>query len=64
MSGHISEELKDFLKEKKIIEDSFGVYQYNYGRYEMVKIDYDRIKELDPKGFKEYKKNLVMDMER
>ena len=32
VSGDISEELKDFLKEKGLILDTFGTYQYNYAQ--------------------------------
>lgn len=42
-SPHILKELKS----KGIIQDSFGIIPYNYGNYEYVKFDLDKLKEYD-----------------
>ena len=63
LSGDISEELKDFLKEKGLILDTFGTFQYNYGRYDMVEISFDKLKELNPKEFKENFRSRSQDLE-
>lgn len=52
ISGDISNDLKDFLKEKGLILETFGTYQYNYGRYDMVEINFEKLKELNPQEFK------------
>ena len=33
------------------------------GRYDMVEVDFDLLKEYDPEGFKEFNKNKDNDME-
>ena len=63
VSGDISEELKDFLKEKGLILDTFGTYQYNYGRYDMVEINFEKLKELNPKEFKDNFRSRSHDLE-
>ena len=63
MNGDISNDLRDFLQEKGIITDSLGMYQYNMGRYEMAVVDFGKLKELDPQGFKEYEKYKSNDLE-
>ncbi len=63
VSGDISEELKDFLKEKGLILDTFGTYHYNYGRYDMVEISFEKLKELNPKEFKENFRSRSHDLE-
>ena len=45
---------EDVLEEKNIIGDVFTTIQYNMGRYDMVKVDFDVLKEYDPEGFNKY----------
>lgn len=44
----------DTLKDKGIIEESYGFYNYNLGKYECVKFNLEKLKEYDPNGVKEY----------
>lgn len=44
----------DTLKNKGIIEESYGFYNYNLGKYECVKFNLEKLKEYDPNGVKEY----------
>lgn len=63
VSGDISKELRDFLVEKKIIGEPIETYQYNMGRYDMVKTDFKVLKEYDSIGFKNYEKNKNTELE-
>lgn len=56
VNGDITKDLRNFLEEKQIIGETFTTVQYNMGRYDMAKVDFDILKEYDPKGFKEYEK--------
>ena len=53
----------DFLREKGLILDTFGTYQFNYGRYDMVEISFEKLKELNPKDFKENFRSRSHDLE-
>lgn len=57
VNGDTSKELRNWLEEKNIISEPLETYQYNMGRYDMVKVDFDILKEYDPDGFAEYEKN-------
>lgn len=55
--GFISGDLQDCvpellkgLKDKGFIKESFGFLPYNYGNYEYVKFDLDKLKEFDSIG--------------
>ena len=52
----MSKDLRNFLEEKNIIGEIYMTIQYNMGRYDMAKVDFDILKEYDPNGFKEYEK--------
>lgn len=54
INGDMTNELRSFLEEKNIIGDVFTTIQYNMGRYDMVKVDFDVLKEYDPEGFNKY----------
>lgn len=56
VNSDMTEDLRDFLEEKNIIGETFSTFQYNMGKYDMVKIDFDILKEYDSEGFKEYEK--------
>ena len=49
-----SSNLVPILKELGIIKESYGFIQYNYGTYEYVKFDLNKLKEYDKKGVEEY----------
>ena len=57
VNGDISRELRNWLEKENIISEPIETYQYNMGKYDMVKVDFDILKEYDPSGFAEYKKN-------
>ena len=46
--------LENKLMEIGIIKDVVQEVQYNYGRYDLVRIDLEKLKEYDPKGFEKY----------
>lgn len=46
----------DVFRELGIIAESYGFIPYNYGTYEYVRFDLDKLKEYDPKGVDEYYK--------
>lgn len=48
----------DILKDLGIIEKSYGTVNYNYGNYEYVKFDLDKIKEYDEIGVEKYKNEI------
>ena len=56
VNDDMSKDLRNFLEEKNIIGETFTTIQYNMGRYDMAKVDFNVLKEYDPKGFKEYEK--------
>ena len=57
VNGDMTKDLRNFLEEKNIIGETFTTIQYNMGRYDMAKVDFNVLKEYDPKGFKEYEKH-------
>lgn len=63
VNGDMTRDLRNFLEKKNIIGDTFTTVQYNMGRYDMAKVDFDVLKEYDPEGFKEFEKNKSDDME-
>ena len=63
VNGDMTKELRTFLEKNKIIGETIETYQYNMGRYDMVEVDFDLLKEYDPEGFKDYNKNKDNDME-
>lgn len=56
VNGDMTKDLRNFLEEKQIIGETFTTIQYNMGRYDMAKVDFDILKEYDPKGFNEFEK--------
>lgn len=56
VNGDMTKDLRNFLEEKNIIGETFTTIQYNMGRYDMAKVDFNILKEYDLKGFKEYEK--------
>ena len=56
VNDDMSKDLRNFLEEKNIIGEIYMTIQYNMGRYDMAKVDFDILKEYDPKGFEEYGK--------
>ena len=50
------------MKELGIIAESYGEYSVNYGSYEYVRIDIDKLKKYDKKGVEEYL-NLLKEKE-
>lgn len=46
--------LENKLKKIGIIKDVIKEVQYNYGRYDLVRIDLEKLKEYDPVGFEKY----------
>ena len=56
VNDDMSKDLRNFLEEKNIIGEIYMTIQYNMGRYDMAKVDFDILKEYDPNGFNEYKK--------
>ena len=63
VNSDMTTELRNFLEKKKIIGDTIETYQYNMGRYDMVEVDFDLLKEYDPEGFNEFSKSKEDDME-
>ncbi len=66
VNDDMSKDLRNFLEEKNIIGETFTTIQYNMGRYDMAKVDFNILKEYDSKGFNEYKKyneSVNIDME-
>jgi len=54
----------DTFKELGIIKESYGFYPYNYGNYEYVKFDLEKLREYDIQGVKEFEeqsKNIEID---
>lgn len=56
VNADMTSDLRSFLEEKGIIGETFTTIQYNMGRYDMVKVNFNILKEYDPKGFEEYEK--------
>ena len=56
VNGDMTRDLRNFLEEKEIIGETFTTIQYNMSRYDMAKVDFDILKEYDPKGFNEFEK--------
>lgn len=50
LNDDLNNELVDSLKKEKIIEESYGKRKYNWGQYEFVKFNLDKLKEFDPEG--------------
>lgn len=56
VNDDMSKYLRNFLEEKNIIGEIYMTIQYNIGRYDMAKVDFNILKEYDSKGLKEYEK--------
>lgn len=56
VNGDMTSDLRNFLEEKQIIGETFTTFQYNMGRYDIAKVDFNILKQYDSKGFKEYTK--------
>lgn len=63
VNGDMTRDLRNFLEEKGIISESIETYQYNMGKYDMVQVDFDLLKQYDPDGFKDFKETKSKDME-
>ena len=63
VNGDMTRELKKFLEEKQIIGETLTTIQYNTGKYDIAKIDFNILKEYDPKGVNEYYKFLKLENE-
>ena len=63
VNSDMTTELRNFLEKNKIIGDTIETYQYNMGRYDMAKVDFDVLKEYDPDGFKEFEEYQKKDIE-
>ena len=63
VNSDMTTELRNFLEKKKIIGDTIETYQYNMGRYDMAKVDFNLLKEYDPEGFEEFEKYQKKDIE-
>lgn len=61
ISGHVYNDLQDFLIEKEIIEEPYNVMQYNMGKYNCSRVNFEKIKEYDPEGFENFEKKLKDD---
>lgn len=56
ISGDISKDLLNFIKENKLGKKLPYTVKSGYGTYAVVAFDLDRLKEFDPKGIEEFKK--------
>lgn len=54
--------LEKVLLKKGIIKEIIGPFKYNYGTYDKVVFDLEKLKEYDPKGVEEYE-NLIKEQE-
>lgn len=58
----VAKDMVDELKTKGIIKDSFGFIPYNYGNYEYVKFDLEKLKEFDSIGISEIVNSINKDI--
>lgn len=56
VSGDISRDLLQFIKDNKLGKKLPYEVKSGYGKYAVVAFDLDKLKEFDPKGFEEFKK--------
>jgi len=56
INGNMTNDMRRFLEKNGIIGETIDVVQYNMGRYDLVKVDFDKLKQYDPYGFKQYEK--------
>lgn len=56
ISGDISKDLLEFIRENKLGKELPYSVRSGYGTYAVVAFDLDKLKEFDPKGIDEYKK--------
>jgi hypothetical protein len=63
VNGDMTRDLRNFLEEKGIISEPIETYQYNMGKYDMVQVDFDLLKQYDSDGFKDFEKTKSKDME-
>ena len=62
-NGDTSKELRKFLEDKGIISEPIETYQYNMGRYDMIKLNFELLKEYDSEEFNQYEKSNDDDIE-
>ncbi len=53
LTNDMSNELKAFVKNKGIISEPLSFVVHNLGEYEVVYVNLDKVKEYDPKGYKD-----------
>lgn len=63
VNGDMTSDLRNFLEKKDIIGETIYTYPYNMGKYDMVKVNFDKLKEYDPDGFKSYELSKENGME-
>lgn len=54
LNGNLDDELIDFLNKKNIIGETIETYRYNNGRFYMVSLNHDALKEYSPDDYKQY----------
>lgn len=54
LNGNLDDELIDFLNKKNIIGETIETYRYNNGRFYMVSLNHDTLKEYSPDDYKQY----------
>lgn len=63
LSDDLSNDLREFLKDKNIIGETVYMQPYNMGNYECVPVNLELIKELNPEDYKKYEKYFVSENE-
>lgn len=65
INSSLSKDTMNQLKKAGIIEDYIYTQPYNMGSYDCCLVNFEKIKEYDPKGFKEFEnyKNLGDDLD-
>lgn len=56
LQSYISDELEKFLVDNNVINEPDLSVPYNMGMYKCSTVDFDKIKEYDPEGYKEFEK--------
>ena len=57
VNNDMTQDMRSFLEKKGIIGKTIDVTYYNMGKYDLVKVNFDKLKQYDPDGFKEYEKH-------
>ena len=55
--------LEKALIEKGIIKEVQGTHKYNYGEYDLVTFDLEKLKEYDPDGVEKYEQYIGEEIE-